>query len=146
MPKITVLMGLPGSGKSYYAEKSMEGSPIRVSSDEIRERIFRDVASQKYNRYVFSIMRLMVEKAIGAGCDVLVDSTNIQRKHRKPWIDIGGRMGIDVVCLFVDPPLEECLKRNAIRERHVPIDVIQQMSAHLEPPNLEEGFKEVCRV
>ncbi len=140
MAKIIVLCGLPGSGKSHYAHTQVSGNTIHLSSDEIRERIFGNVASQRYNGFVFSIMRLMVEKAIQSNCDVLVDSTNIQAKHRKPWIDIAVRMGAQVVCVFVNPTLEECIKRNELRDRNVPRDVIEKMHDKLEPPTEKEGF------
>jgi predicted kinase len=143
VPAITVLCGLPGSGKTYYSYKHSRKNQIRLSSDEIRERVFGDISSQRFNGYVFSFMRLMAEKLVLAGCNVVIDSTNIKASYRKPWIDIGKRLGVPVTCVFINPALEECLKRNSQRDRRVPDDVIKKMYSQLEPPNIEEGFNKI---
>lgn len=143
MSRIIVLCGLPASGKSHYAARFGGGQIVKLSSDEIREKVFGDVSSQKYNGYVFSIMRMTAEKVLSAGCDVLIDSTNILARYRKPWIDIGRRLGVPVVCIFINPDLKECLRRNSQRERRVPDDIIEKMYCQLEPPDLREGFNEI---
>lgn len=140
---ITVLCGIPASGKSYYTEKPMDKPTITISSDEIREKVFGDIASQRYNRFVFSIMRMIAEKAILTGIDIFIDSTNIQVKHRKQWIDMAQKYECNIICIFVNPPVEVCLERNKNRERTVPEHIILEMHNNLEYPTIEEGFSQV---
>jgi predicted kinase len=43
----------------------------------------------------------------------------------------------------MDVPLEECKRRNRLRERVVPEEAMDRMAARLELPREEEGFARV---
>jgi high-affinity nickel-transport protein len=55
-----------------------------------------------------------------------------------------GGMVIVTACrceaVFFDVPLEECLRRNALRERRVPEAAIRAMVDRIQPPDPTEGF------
>ena len=59
MAKFIMLIGLPGSGKSYIAEKTKAKmkSVLVVSSDEIRKELFGDENDQQNPEKVFETMR-----------------------------------------------------------------------------------------
>ena len=57
IPIFTMMVGLPGSGKSTYAEKlSKERSAIICSSDKVREDLYGDENSQSNNDEVFKLL------------------------------------------------------------------------------------------
>lgn len=89
MVNVYITVGLVGSGKSTYCtNKIKHDSNIRiVNKDSIREMI--------YGKYDFnindepmihSISVDMVNKLIENNYDVIIDETNITKKHRKEWI------------------------------------------------------------
>ena len=72
MAKLVVMVGLPGSGKSYYANKLYQEavSPtVILSSDDYRKRLFGDENDQEHNDQVFKA--LYAEK----GNNLRADST-----------------------------------------------------------------------
>ena len=63
MAKLIILCGLPGCGKSTYAENYkavddaiFEGNTVIHSSDAIRKELFGDESSQEDNARVFELM------------------------------------------------------------------------------------------
>lgn len=129
---IFMMIGLPGSGKSTIARK-MDG--VYVNADQIRGRLYGSESQQGDPKKVFEEVERQVRSAINDGLDVVLDNTNLIKRWRKQWIDMA-----PCVAVVVPTPLEECLARNAARERKVPEDVIRRMASQYEEPTLDEGF------
>ena len=53
-PTFTMVVGIPGSGKSTFAEEHKNENTIHISSDAIREEIFGDAGCQDDNNRVFN--------------------------------------------------------------------------------------------
>lgn len=86
-------------------------------------------------------MRDFVRMRITLGAPVTyVDATNLTRKHRRPFIKIAEHMGCVCEAVFFDIELEECLRRNALRDRQVPPEAIRAMAERLQSPETTEGF------
>ena len=138
MPKVVVLVGIAGSGKSTWAKSSV------ISSDEIRRLLRDDPADQTIHRIVFRTMRDMLRRRLELGMPVTyIDATNLTRRERRPYIKIALSYGCEVEAVFFDTPLEVCIERNHERERKVPEEVLRMMAAKLQRPSLEEGFTDV---
>jgi predicted kinase len=117
-----------------------------LSSDEIRRLLSDDPTNQTIHRRVFALLRSLVRQRLELGRPVTyVDATNLTPRERRPYIKLAELYDCDVEAVFFDVPVEECQRRNRARHRVVPDDVIQQMSARLEPPAVEEGFLRVMR-
>lgn len=71
---LTILMGIPGCGKSTWAENNADGAVI-VSSDAIRGDGPYDPSD---NERVFAQFHSDIERALGAGRDVIADATNVE--------------------------------------------------------------------
>ena len=137
-------MGLPGSGKSTWVAKQ---GGVAISSDELRLWLRDDPADQTIHALVFRLMRDFVRHRIALGAPVTyVDATNLTAKHRRPFVKIAEHTGCQCEAIFFDVPIDECLRRNALRSRQVPEEAIRAMAGRLEPPRTEEGFFRVNTV
>lgn len=82
-PTFIMMVGLPYSGKSYYAEKlSKEYGAVAHSSDAIRAEILGDVQDQNNNGKVFEVLHRRVYDDLSNGKSVIYDATNINYKRR----------------------------------------------------------------
>lgn len=87
IPIFTMLVGLPASGKSTYAEKlSKETDAIICSSDKIREEICGDINSQDKNDEVFMTLHKRIKDHLRNGDSVIYDACNISSKRRTAFL------------------------------------------------------------
>lgn len=140
MSKFTMMVGMPASGKSYYAEELKDENTVIISTDKMREILCGDVAMQEYNDLIFSTALKWIKQHLQNGRDVIFDATNINRKARKNIL-----RSIDAVkkAVFMATPYEIVVENNKNRERILPIDVIRNMYLKFEPPMPQEGFDEI---
>lgn len=140
----TMMVGLPGSGKSKFARKySEESGAIYISSDELRIELFGDVNNQDNNDVIFEEMRVRTVMLLKKGYDVVYDATNINSKRRRGFLNALPR---DVVkrCVYMNTSYEDCIVHDALRERIVGEDVINRMYKSLQIPMYHEGFDSIC--
>lgn len=144
MSKFFMMIGLPGSGKSTYAKEIAEKeNAIILSSDTIRAELFGDENCQDNNELVFSTLNRRTISALNSDTNVIYDATNISYKSRKTILRLISKYNIEKVAIFVATPYEECLKRNANRERVVPEYVIKKMYISFDTPWYSEGFTDI---
>lgn len=142
MGKLYFMCGLPGSGKSTYAEKLKEDGVIIHSSDAIREE-FGDVSDQSKNEEVFKILHRRIKDDLRDGKSVCYDATNLSRKRRVAFIRELKNIPCEKICVLVATPFEKCLLQNLERERSVPREVLDRMIRSFQIPCKQEGFDEV---
>ncbi len=140
-PRIVVLVGLPGSGKSTYLERQ---GVTALSSDAVRVLLADDPTDQTIHRRVFAVLRYLLRHRLEIGRPVTyVDATHLTPWERRPYIRLGQLYGCAVEALFFDVPVEVCRVRNRRRDRVVPDEALDRMAAKLVPPTVEEGFVKV---
>ena len=166
MADLYVMVGLPGSGKSTWANN--KGCEI-MSSDKIRKKLFGNEALQYTEEYirkcckesenlsdqdkrklanknVFKKLDYETVKALKNGKNVIYDSTALSAYSRKNIIEKFKPFADRIVCVYMDTDLSICLQRNRSRERTVPESVIKDMSKRLNIPTEKEGFAEIIKV
>ena len=138
-----MLVGLPASGKSTYAEKLKEQGYHIHSSDAIREELIGDANSQDKNADVFTVLHKRVKNDLSKGISCVYDATNMSMKRRKAFLDDIKKYGCRKVCMVFIAPVELCKGRNLRRERQVPDEVFDKMLKSFWMPMYYEGWDRI---
>ncbi len=135
--KVLMLKGLPASGKSHYAKELEAQGWARTNKDDIRKEMFPDYTF-KDEKEVVKEEDLQVIFALDAGQNVVVDNTHFNPVHQKRLEKIAADNNADFEVLFIDTPLETCIKRNRKRPNSVPMEVILDMHRKYIAPYRDE--------
>ena len=138
-------VGLPGSGKSWYAKNKLPNAVVH-SSDDIREELLGDASDQNQQELIFQTLHDRVFRDLQGGLDVVYDATNINYKRRRQFLQRVKALHIpdlQTVCVFLATPYTTCLRQNAARERIVPESVIKRMYMAFDVPMEAEGWDDI---
>lgn len=149
-PTLYILIGVPGCGKSTYAEELSEKLVKKhdvvvstISSDKIRKHLYGDESCQDCPSKVFAIAHNVIKNQLSVGYDVIFDATNIHKHNREELIKevlFEVNKPVRFVAIYFNTPIEECIKRQELRDRKVPKKVIEKMARQIDKPTFEEGF------
>jgi predicted kinase len=138
MQKVIILVGLPASGKSTWANEiftaetgmweiiswdclrhfDAEGNPRSYKFKKKSETEIRDASYE------------MARKFLSQGRNLIIDNTNLSESSRQHWRFIAEQAGAEVEVKEFNTPLDECVRRNEFRTgwRKVPRPVIERMA------------------
>lgn len=157
-PICTVMVGLPGLGKSTEVKELCElynriSMPVFVYSTD---RFIEDAAAhfgKTYNEmFVDNIeaatetMSALLEDAIKEQKDIIWDQTNLTVEKRRKIVERMRQAGYQVRCEFIMPPktvaeLTEWKRRLESRPgKNIPQNILTNMIESFTIPSVDEGF------
>lgn len=143
MNEFIMLVGLPASGKSTYAENLRQKGFHVHSSDKIREELTGDINSQDKNTEVFRELHKRIKSDLQNGISCVYDATNINMRRRKAFLDEIKKYDCKKTCVLFLIPIEVCKERNQNRERKVPNEVFDKMLKQFQCPYYYEGWDNI---
>jgi len=153
MPKLYMLIGVPGSGKTTWIKNQIWGLGLTVVSTDLFVEDYARSQGKTYSEvfedYMPTAIDLMFEQVVFAqeqGHTIIWDqtSTTIHSRARKFHM-LPEYTTIGVV--FPTPEPAELARRLATRPgKIIPPEVIERMIAEWQEPSLDEGFDEIWRV
>ena len=144
IPIFIMLVGLPASGKSTYAQElAKEYNSTVFSSDALRAELWGDESIQGDNTKLFTELHRRIKDCLREGNSATYDATNINYKQRMAFLAELKNIPCFKRCIVMTTPYEECLKRNAQRERKVPVHVIERMYRQFDIPWYHEGWDDI---
>lgn len=157
-PKLYVLIGLPGSGKSTWTSNFLKQNASLeftiVSSDEIIERyaiergktyseVFPDVSG-----FAITEMSSIADDAFKNKRNIIWDQTNMSAKKRKSILQrAAGYIKIAVDFDISDKELQRRLDTRAEKTgKIIPKQIVDSMAKSYDAPTKAEGFDEIIRI
>lgn len=124
--RLILTIGLPGSGKSYWAAQQ---DAVVVNRDEIRFQLTGDERNHNHEMEVTDIGYMRVREGLRAGKTVIVSDTNLKAKYRRNWRTIAQQENaVYEEKSFLDVPVELCIERDAQRTSPVGEEIIRRMN------------------
>lgn len=171
MRKLSILVGIPGSGKSTYAEtlpgtivstdcirKSIYGSEDVIYAEDVAEFLINHanyncfgmsetelnlLKTQLCEDYVFQLARLKSKELLIRRKNVIYDSTNHKIKYRRAILEVCNGEYDYCDAHYFAISLETALMHNQHRERKEPETVIRRIYEELEKPDYNEGYQKI---
>ena len=145
MTTLTMLCGLPGSGKSTWVNSNLTPGTVVLSTDNYIE----SVAKQKggsYNDMFFDLyedaeqhVKIELREALSLSKPIFWDQTNLDFKTRRYKLRQIPEY-YTKVAVFFEISVEEALRRNTRPGKFIPESTIIHMNSKYKRPMLEEGF------
>jgi len=127
--KITVLQGLPGSGKSTKAKELVKNNlnTVRLNKDLLREMVYflrktwdkKDMGLGFRKEFEPLIVRAQFEIAemfLNEGISVVIDDTNFSKKHINRYQQLAQKLGCEFGVIVMDVDVDTCIERDRKRQ------------------------------
>ncbi len=126
MNRLIICRGLPASGKSTWAKEWVLEDPehrVRINQDDIRLMLGKYWVPAR-EPIVGAIQQEAVIAAMNFGVDIVIDNTNLNKKVVDAYIKVAEKFKYTVEYKdFFNISLEECLRRNGIRNASLSKDM-----------------------
>jgi predicted kinase len=141
MSTLHLISGLPGAGKSTYAQQlQLRTGAVLFTLDRFLITMFGryavpDVGGEEHVRRVLAcreVIWMSAEKLLAHGSDVILDDGYFLRADRRRVIDAAVALGATAKIHFIDTPLDVIRKRLADRNQNLPV-----YNFAIEPETLE---------
>ena len=127
--KIILTVGLPASGKSFWAKQYCKDNPgwKRINKDDLRVMLDDSKWSKRNEQFILKMRDMILLKALEDGYSLIIDDTNFATYHLERIKKLAENIPIEVNDSFLQTPLSVCLKRDKNRIGKVGRNVILGM-------------------
>lgn len=129
--QILIFIGIPASGKTSFYNLYYKNDYRYINLDTLKTRYQEDLA---------------IKNGLEDKENFVIDNTNITKKERKKYIDIGKENNYKIIGYYFKSSIQECIERNEKRENKIPRTAVANKFNNLELPSIEEGFDELYYV
>lgn len=128
--KITMLKGLPGSGKSTFARQAVKdsGNSGRINRDDLRAMLFNSEWNGKREQVTVDCEKAIADVLLAHGMNPIIDDTNLGAKHRQIWSDFAKSHEEAFVPHDMGVDISTCIERDSKRVSGVGKAVIHRMA------------------
>lgn len=134
---ILIVFGLPGSGKSFFAEKLAKRlGASYLSSDRLRRLLFSErTYSMKEKHRVYDRMLMEMKELAKQGRHVVLDGTFFKKGIRKRFIEEAQKLAIQPLFIEVKTKQATSRQRLALKREHSEADysVYLKIKSEFEP-------------
>jgi predicted kinase len=130
MKKVLILVGLPASGKSTFANELLLKEPgqwVRSNKDLLREMAHASYWSKGNEKFIVQLRDRIILMALESGKHVIIDDTNFGKHIDHIRELVKGLAEVEVNDSFLQVSVEECIRRDAQRSKPVGKGVIVEM-------------------
>jgi predicted kinase len=133
---VTVLSGLPASGKDTWVRENAGGREV-ISLDDIRQELEVDPTDDQSQVVAAAYDR--AKALLRRGEPFVWNATNVSRVLRGKVIDLCAAYKARVRVVYLEPPIPLIRERNAGRAKKVPKRVWERLFDKLDVPTLAEA-------
>jgi predicted kinase len=141
--KLTMLKGIPASGKSTFARQTVKesGNSARINRDDLRAMLFESVWTGKREEVVIACEKAIAEVLFKHGMNPVIDDTNLSQRHRDMWSSFAREREQSFVTRDMGVDIGTCIERDRNRPNGVGRAVIDRMA--LQNGMIEWGDKPI---
>ena len=136
--EVTMLSGLPGTGKDTWISNNLPDQPI-ISLDDIRHSL--KISPTDNQGTVANIAREQAKEYLRHHQSFVWNATNITAQLRESLVSLFETYHAHVRIVYLETPWDTLTERNRNREEMVPLHVMDEMLAKLTPPEAHEARK-----
>lgn len=134
MPTLTLLMGLPGVGKTTWATANAPGQ-VLCSTDRLRtDRGLTEAGVVAY----LNALRSKAERSLAAGQSVVVDACNVRRSERSRWLGVARKHRAVARLVVLHAPLQMLL--DVQRDRTHGVGEVEMLDYHQQMRRSLQGL------
>ena len=157
MSKIILCWGISGSGKTTWAKQWAEEDPlhrIRLNYDDLRTMLGKYWVLER-EPIMLKIFQSGLNEAMAKGYDIVIDNmSNLNPKHIKEYEELieaqnnssDGLPKYELEFKLFDTPVEECIRRDALRPLPIGERVIRQQWRKYRDFIIQQSIKTVPKL
>lgn len=139
MLTVILTVGLPASGKSFFAKNLIEKNPGKykqINKDELRLMLDNSKYSKDNEKFILKVRDQLILMSLENGKNVIISDTNLGGSHIEHITQLVKGKAKVVIEDFTDVPLEVCIERDLKRLNSVGEKAIRKMYNQFLKPKI----------